>query len=71
MNEMNETNETKTMGLRLPVQAAVDRTAMGATLADGVGVEASSIMGTLTAIGTWIKDHITGDTHSIGVTGKF
>ena len=39
---MNETNETKTRGLRLPVQAAVDRTAMGATLADGAGVEASS-----------------------------
>ena len=32
---MNEMNETKTMGLRLPVQAAVNRTAMGATLADG------------------------------------
>jgi hypothetical protein len=64
-------NETKTIGLRLPVQGAVDRTAMGATLADGAGVEASSIMDTLTAVGTWIKDHITGDTHSIAVKGKF
>ena len=36
----NEMNETKTAGLRLPVQAAVDRTATYATLADG-GVEAS------------------------------
>jgi len=65
-------NETKTMGLRLPVQAApVDRTARGATLADGAGVEASSILDTLTAVGTWIKDHITGDTRSIAVKGKF
>jgi len=65
-------NETRTMGLRLPVQGAVDRTAMSATLADGAGVEASSrIMDTLTAVGTWIKDHITGDTHSIAVKGKF
>jgi len=65
-------NETKTMGLPLPVQGAVDRTAMGATLADGAGVEASSrIVDTLTAVGTWIKDHITGDTHSIAVKGKF
>jgi len=65
-------NETKKMGLRLPVQAApVDRTAMGATLADGAGVEASSVLDTLTAVGTWIKDHITGDTHSIAVKGKF
>ena len=64
-------NETKTMGLRLPVQAAVDRTAMGTTLAAGAGVEASSIMDTLTAVGTWLKDHITGDTHSIAVKGKF
>jgi hypothetical protein len=64
-------NETKTMGLRLPVQAAVDRTAMGATLTDGAGVEASSVMDTLTAVGTWLKDHITGDTHSIAVKGKF
>jgi hypothetical protein len=34
-------NDTKTMGLRLPVQAAVDRSATGAALADGTGVEAS------------------------------
>jgi hypothetical protein len=34
-------NDTKTMGLRLPVQAAVDRTATYATLAEGAGVEAS------------------------------
>ena len=33
----NKMSETKTMGLRLPVQAAVDRTATGATLADGAG----------------------------------
>ena len=66
-------SETKTMGLRLPVQAAVDRTATGATLADGAGAGAgaSSIMETLTAVGTWLKDHITGDTHSIAVKGKF
>ncbi len=69
-------NEMKTMGLQLPVQAAVDRTAMGAILAAGAagagaGVEASSIMETLTAVGTWLKDHITGDTHSIAVKGKF
>ena len=64
-------NETKTMGLRLPVQAAVDRTAMGAALTEGAGVEASNIMDTLTAVGTWLKDHITGDTHSIAVKGKF
>jgi len=36
-------NDTKTMGLRLPVQAAVDRTATGGTLADGTGVEASQL----------------------------
>jgi len=35
-------NDTKTMGLRLPVQAAVDRTATGGALADGTGVEAQS-----------------------------
>jgi hypothetical protein len=34
-------NDTKTMGLRLPVQAAVDRTAAYGTLAEGQGVEAS------------------------------
>ncbi len=32
---------TKTTGLRLPVQAAVNRTATGATLTEGAGVEAS------------------------------
>lgn len=32
---------TKTMGLRLPVQAAVNRTATGAALTEGAGVEAS------------------------------
>jgi hypothetical protein len=37
-------NETKSTGLRLPVQAAVDRTATYATLADG-GVEASQNAG--------------------------
>jgi hypothetical protein len=35
-------NDTKSMGLRLPVQAAVDRTATHATLADGTGMEASA-----------------------------
>ena len=34
-------NETKTMGLRLPVQVAVDRTTAYGTLADGTGVDAS------------------------------
>lgn len=32
---------TKTMRLRLPVQAAVNRTATGAALTEGAGVEAS------------------------------
>jgi hypothetical protein len=36
-------NETKTIGLRLPVQAAVDRTATFAALADGSGLEASQV----------------------------
>ena len=38
-------NEKKTMGLRLPVQAAVDRTEAYGTLADGTGVEASQNLG--------------------------
>ena len=38
-------NDTKTMGLRLPVQAAVDRTTTYATLADGAGVDASQGFG--------------------------
>jgi hypothetical protein len=40
---MNDTKTMglRTMGLRLPVQAAVDRTAPDATLVDGAGVEAS------------------------------
>jgi hypothetical protein len=37
----NDMNGTTSAGLRLPVQAAVDRTATSATLADGAGVEAS------------------------------
>jgi hypothetical protein len=37
----NDMNENRSAGLRLPVQAAVDRTATGAALADGAGVEAS------------------------------
>jgi len=32
---------TKTMGLRLPVQAAVSRTATGAALTESAGVEAA------------------------------
>jgi hypothetical protein len=36
---------TKTMGLRLPVQAAVNRTATGAALTEGAGVEASINLG--------------------------
>lgn len=36
-------NETKAIGLRLPVQAAVDRTANFAALAEGFGVEASQV----------------------------
>ena len=47
-------NDTKTMGLRLPVQAAVDRTATGATLADGAGVEASqSLVGAPVPVGAF------------------
>ena len=61
-------NETKTMGLRLPVQAAVDRTATGATLAGGTGVEASNW---LTDAYHFVRDHITGDTHSIGYKGTW
>jgi hypothetical protein len=38
-------NDTKTMGLRLPVQAAVDRTAAYGTLADGQGLDASQNAG--------------------------
>jgi hypothetical protein len=34
-------SEMKTMGLQLPVQAVVDRTATGGTLNEGVGVDAS------------------------------
>ena len=59
-------NDTKTMGLRLPVQAAVDRTATGGTLADGTGVEAQGFWDDLAAalggiakqvgpqVGTWL-----------------
>jgi hypothetical protein len=36
-------NDTKSMGLRLPVQAAVDRTAAHAALTEGAGVEASQV----------------------------
>lgn len=36
---------TKTMGLRLPVQAAVNRTATGAALTEGAGVEAAFDLG--------------------------
>jgi hypothetical protein len=36
---------TKTTGLRLPVQAAVSRTATGAALTEGAGVEASIDVG--------------------------
>jgi hypothetical protein len=43
-------NETKSMGLRLPVQAGVDRTATYATLAQGAGVEASQLPSWLTGI---------------------
>jgi hypothetical protein len=43
----DEMNDTKTMGLRLPVQAAVDRTTTYATLADGAGVEASINLGNI------------------------
>jgi hypothetical protein len=45
ISERKETgmNETKTIGLRLPVQASVDRTATFAALAEGSGVEASQV----------------------------
>jgi hypothetical protein len=43
-------NDTKPMGLRLPVQAAVERSATYATVADGVGVEASQLPSWLTGI---------------------
>jgi hypothetical protein len=43
-------NETKSVGLRLPVQATVDRTATYATLAQGAGVEASQLPPWLTGI---------------------
>jgi hypothetical protein len=35
-------NDTKSMGLRLPVQAAVDRTPAYGALGDGTGMEASA-----------------------------
>jgi hypothetical protein len=38
-------NEMKSVGLRLPVQAVVDRTTADTTLADGAGVEASGPVG--------------------------
>jgi hypothetical protein len=34
-------NDAKSAGLRVPMQAAVDRTATGATLSDGASVELS------------------------------
>jgi len=45
-------NNTKTMGLRLPVQAAVDRTATGGALAGGTGVEAADWTDILKTIGS-------------------
>jgi hypothetical protein len=36
-------NETKTTRVRLPVQAAVDRTATYATLAEGFSIQASQV----------------------------
>jgi hypothetical protein len=36
-------NQTKAVRLRLPVQAAVDRTATAATLVDGAAVEAQQL----------------------------
>jgi hypothetical protein len=39
----NEVNETKTAGPRLPMQAAVDRSANLAALTEGFGVEASQV----------------------------
>lgn len=59
-------NDTKSAGLRLPVQAAVDRTATGSALADGTGVEAQgfwddlgSVLGGVAKqvgpqVGTWL-----------------
>ncbi len=46
-------NDTKTMGLRLPVQAAVDRSTTGAALADGTGVEASQNVGQILGSLPW------------------
>lgn len=46
-------NDTKSAGLRLPVQAAVDRTAPGAALADGTGVEASQSVGQILGSIPW------------------
>jgi hypothetical protein len=46
-------NGTKSAGLRLPVQAAVDRTAPGATLTDGTGVEASQSVGQILGSLPW------------------
>jgi hypothetical protein len=51
MERRTKMNDTKTMGLRLPVQAAVERSATGATLADGTGVEASDWFDVLNTIG--------------------
>jgi hypothetical protein len=46
--------ETSSTGMRLPVQAAIDRTRTYGTLADGSGVEASIDFGKL--LGPYIYD---------------
>jgi hypothetical protein len=59
-------NDTKSMGLRLPVQGAVDRTPAYGALGDGTGVEAQGFwddLGTVLGgiakqvgpqVGTWL-----------------
>jgi hypothetical protein len=45
-------NDTKSMGLRLPVQAAVDRTPAYGALGDGTGVQAQFDLTSLLPIAT-------------------
>jgi hypothetical protein len=57
----NDMNETTTMGLRLPVQAAVDRTTTDVTLVEGIGVDASqNPAGTLPPLPPPIMQSING-----------
>ena len=51
-------NDTKSMGLRLPVQAAVDRTPAYGALGDGTGVQAQFDLTSLLPIATTLLSMI-------------